>query len=82
MTELTQGSKSQVYLDHNATTPPDAEVLARLSSWARDWGNPSSIHQTGRGPKARIRESRDAIARAIGASPLEIIFTAGGSESN
>ena len=71
-----------MYLDHNATTPPDAEVLSRLSSWVLDWGNPSSIHQAGRGPKARLRESRESIAKMIGASPLEVIFTAGGSESN
>lgn len=87
MSDLTQSPipstfPVRVYLDHNATTPPDADVLSRLSSWALDWGNPSSIHQTGRGPKARLRESRESIAKAIGASPLEIIFTSGGSESN
>lgn len=72
----------RTYLDHNATTPPDPEVLAKLSTWALDWGNPSSIHQAGRGPKARLREARDSVSKMIGAAPLEIIFTAGGSESN
>lgn len=82
MDYLTQGSKRQIYLDHNATTPPDAEVLARISDWARDWGNPSSIHQAGRGPKARLRDARAAVASMVGATNLEIIFTSCGSESN
>lgn len=75
-------TKDRVYLDHNATTPLHPEVRARLLEWADDWGNPSSIHQEGRGPKARMRESRDALAKILGAHPLELIFTAGGSESN
>lgn len=87
MTNLTQSPKtpgfgSRIYLDHNATTPPDSGVLSRVSSWVQDWGNPSSIHQTGRGPKARLREARDSIAKMIGSTSLEVIFTAGGSESN
>ncbi len=87
MSTLTQGpttprSAPRIYLDHNATTPPDAEVFARLSSWVLDWGNPSSIHQAGRGPKARLRESRESIAKMIGSTSLEVIFTSCGSESN
>jgi cysteine desulfurase len=46
------------------------------------WGNPSSIHYHGRAPKALVREARAAIAQTIGANPLEVIFTSGGSESN
>lgn len=82
MDHLTRGSKKLIYLDHNATTPTDAEVLARLPTWARDWGNPSSIHQAGRGPKARLRDARAAMATMIGASSLEVVFTSCGSESN
>ncbi len=69
-------------MDHNATTPPDSAVLTKLSSWALDWGNPSSIHQHGRGPKTRLREARDSVSKMIGASSLETIFTSCGSESN
>jgi len=72
----------RIYLDYNATTPPHPEVLARLPEWAESWGNPSSIHWLGRGPKNLIRESRSAIAELIEAHPLEIIFTSGGSEAN
>lgn len=82
MDHLTQSSKIAIYLDHNATTPLDPGVLARLSSWALDWGNPSSIHQAGRGPKARLRDARSSVANMLGANPLEIIFTSCGSESN
>lgn len=82
MAHLTQSSKNAIYLDHNATTPLDPEVVARLSTWVLDWGNPSSIHQAGRGPKARLRDARLSVAQMIGASPLEIIFTSCGSESN
>ncbi len=79
---FTQSGKRRIYLDHNATTPVDDEVLARLSSWAIEWGNPSSIHVFGRGPKARLRDARDLVAKAIACSPLEVVFTAGGSEAN
>ena len=72
----------KTYLDHNATTPPSAEVLANLSDWAQAWGNPSSIHWAGRQPKNILREARQNIAQALSISPLEIIFTSGGSEGN
>lgn len=72
----------RVYLDHNATTPLAARVRERLPLWLEQWGNPSSIHQSGRGPKALVRDSRDRVAQMVGASPLEIIFTSGGTEAN
>ena len=71
-----------VYLDHNATTPVHAEIKARVGDWTEAWGNPSSIHFAGRGPKAILRESRQAIADLLGVAPLELIFTGGGSEAN
>jgi cysteine desulfurase len=72
----------KIYLDHNATTPPSAEVLGSLSEWAQAWGNPSSIHWAGRAPKNILREARQSIAQALNISPLEIVFTSGGSEGN
>lgn len=71
-----------IYFDNNATTPVSAEVKARLPEFLEAWGNPSSIHWAGRGPKNLIREARQSLARALGISPLEIIYTSGGSESN
>lgn len=46
------------------------------------WGNASSIHWTGRGPKALLREARQSVAQALGVDSLEIVFTSGGSEAN
>ncbi len=73
---------ARIYLDHNATTPISDDVRTHLLEWVQHWGNPSSIHDAGRGPKALLRESRDRIAKLVGASALELIFTAGGSEAN
>lgn len=71
------------YFDHNATTPVCQEVLDVLPELAKAWGNPSSIHWGGRQPKNILRDARKAVAEAIGASsPLEIVFTSGGSEAN
>jgi cysteine desulfurase len=71
-----------VYLDHNATTPVHPEILAKVPEWLASWGNPSSIHAFGRGPKSVLREARQKIADLAGVQPLELIFTAGGSEAN
>lgn len=70
------------YFDHNATTPVCAEVLEALPEIALAWGNASSIHWGGRMPKNILRDARKAVADAVGVSPLEIIFTSGGSEAN
>lgn len=73
---------SRIYLDNNATTPLSSAIKEALPQWLEQWGNPSSVHGHGRGPKNIIRESRNAIAKMFGVDPLEIIFTAGGSEAN
>ncbi len=70
------------YLDFNATTPPAEFLQTKVVEWLHQWGNPSSIHQAGRGPKTLLRESRQKIAKFLGTDSLEIIFTAGGSEAN
>lgn len=70
------------YFDHNATTPVCSEVVAALPELAHTWGNPSSIHWGGRGPKNILRDARKTLADALGVSPLEIVFTSGGSEAN
>lgn len=72
----------RIYFDNNATTPLAPQVRAQLATWAEAFGNPSSIHWAGRGPKALIREARRNFADLIGAETLEIIFTATGSEAN
>lgn len=72
-----------IYLDNNATTPVDPEVSdAIFSSLKRDFANPSSSHLPGRKAREVIENCRTRIAECLGASPSEIIFTSGGTESN
>lgn len=69
-------------MDCNATTPVAGFLKPLINEWLEHWGNPSSIHWHGRGPKALLREARQNVARLIGCDPLEVIFTSGGSEAN
>ncbi len=82
MCVMTRPMSSAVYFDHNATTPVHPEILAKVPEWLTSWGNPSSIHAFGRGPKSVLREARQKIADLAGVQPLELILTAGGSEAN
>ena len=73
----------RVYLDHNATTPLDPLVADRMAQAMRDvWGNASSIHHFGQQAKAALDEARGAVGTLIGADASEIVFTAGGTESD
>jgi cysteine desulfurase len=73
----------KVYLDYAATTPVKKEVLeVMLKYFKNEFGNPSSIHSFGREAKKAIEDSRATMAGFLGASPLEIIFTGSGSESD
>jgi cysteine desulfurase len=73
----------KIYLDHNATTPLHPEVLnAMLPALQGNFGNPSSIHSFGRSARVQLDEAREKVARLIGASSSEIIFTSGGTEAN
>lgn len=72
-----------IYLDHNATSPVHADILAELPLFLSDaWGNPSSIHRFGRKPKEVLREARRRLAETFRVQPVEIVFTSGGSEGN
>lgn len=72
-----------VYLDYNGTTPHAPEVIdAMLPFLQTEFGNPSSSHSYGIAPKKAIIESRAQVARILGCSPSEILFTSGGTESN
>jgi cysteine desulfurase len=73
----------QIYLDHNATTPVDEEVLkAMLPSYREAFGNPSSAHAQGRAARVCLDQAREQVAALIGAYPAEITFTSGGTESD
>lgn len=71
-----------IYLDNNATTEPLPEVVeamreCQLSAYA----NPSSVHQFGQAVRHRVECAREDVARLLGASAKEIVFTGGGTES-
>ncbi|HSV37575.1 MAG TPA: cysteine desulfurase family protein [Nocardioidaceae bacterium] len=72
----------RVYLDHAATTPMYDEVLGVMTRALSSTGNASSLHASGRNARRQVEESREAIARAIGARPGEVVFTSGGTESD
>lgn len=72
-----------IYLDHAATTRVDPRVLEVMLPFLQDsFGNPSSVHAAGRHARAAIERAREEVAALIGASPAEIIFTSGGTESD
>jgi len=72
-----------LYFDHNSTTPLAPEVAETLTSASLDiYGNPSSTHRAGQLARHRLENSRRTIAEFLHASPSEIVFTSGGTESN
>jgi len=70
------------YLDHAATTPMLPEAAAALAAALGDLGNASSLHASGRRARRTAEESRERFAAALGARPSEVVFTAGGTESD
>ena len=73
----------RIYLDHAATTPPDPRVVeAMLPFFTTHWGNPSSIYLEGQEARRAVDAARKTIADLLGASPKEIVFTSGGTESD
>jgi cysteine desulfurase len=74
---------TSIYLDYNATTPIDPAVReAMLPYLGECFGNPSSSHAQGRVCAEAIDRAREQVAEMLGASASEIVFTAGGTESN
>jgi cysteine desulfurase NifS len=75
--------KDRVYLDHNATTPLDPDVLLFMTEFmGNDFGNPSSIYKEGKRSKFAIESARRSVARMINCTARRIVFTGGGSEAN
>ena len=72
-----------IYLDHAATTPVRPAVLEAMTPYfSEQYGNPSSLYSIAREARKALDWARDTVAEALGASPSEIIFTSGGSESD
>lgn len=71
------------YFDHAATTPMRPEVLEAMTPYFLEtYGNASSIHGIGRNARAALDRSRRTLAKWIGATPNEVVFTSGGTESD
>jgi cysteine desulfurase len=72
-----------IYLDYNATTPHDPEVIEAMRPFfEEEFGNPSSSHFYGSKPKQAVIKAREQVASLLNCKPEEIIFTSGGTESN
>jgi len=72
-----------IYLDYNATTPHEPEVIAAMRPYLEEaFGNPSSGHWYGSKPREAVIQARRRVAALLGCRPEEIVFTSGGTESN
>jgi cysteine desulfurase len=75
--------KNRIYLDHAATTPLNADVLAEMLPYFIESGhNPSSLHAEGRRARAGLDRARDRAAAALGVARKEITFVGSGSEAD
>ncbi|PZE62309.1 cysteine desulfurase NifS [Curtobacterium sp. MCPF17_047] len=70
-----------VYLDHAATTPILPAALAAFTDAMATVGNPSSIHSAGQHARMLLEDGRARVAASLGADPVEVVFTSGGTES-
>lgn len=73
---------SRIYLDHAATTPVRDAALEAFIAQAKQPGNASALHTAGRSVKLQVADARDRLAATLDADPTEVIFTAGGTESD
>ncbi|MCW2247019.1 cysteine desulfurase [Azospirillum fermentarium] len=80
MTVAAAGRRS--YLDHNASSPLRPAVRGAMAEALDLTGNPSSVHTDGRTVRRAVDEARRQVARLAGATPAEVVFTAGGTEAN
>lgn len=75
-------STNSVYLDHAASTPMHPAAIEAMTAALTTVGNASSLHGAGRLARRRTEESRETLAQLLGARPSEVIFCAGGTESD
>jgi cysteine desulfurase len=80
---MTSIAPKLVYLDYNATTPVDPDVLKAMLPYLGDeFGNPSSAHALGRRARDAVEAARGEVASLIGARSDEILFTSCGTEAS
>jgi cysteine desulfurase len=70
------------YLDHAATTPMLPEAVEAMTAQLTVTGNASALHAAGRRARRAVEEARELFAESLGARPSEVVFTAGGTESD
>ncbi len=71
-----------IYWDHNAGAPLLPEIARHLvTAFAEAAGNPSSVHQAGRNARRHLDQARERVAKVLGCTPREVIFTGSGSEA-
>ncbi|MCP9916455.1 cysteine desulfurase family protein [Cyanobium sp. ATX 6F1] len=72
------------YLDHQATTPCDPEVVAAMAPyWSEQFANPASrLHRPGLTASAAVEQARRSLAAGLGVEPEELVFTSGATEAN
>ncbi len=76
-------TRRPIYLDYNATTPHDPEVVEAMRPFLEtEYGNPSSSHAYGEAPRSAVARARAEVAALMNAPPERILFTSGGTESN
>lgn len=75
-------TRPRTYLDYNASAPLRPEARAAVLAALALTGNASSVHGEGRRVRAAIESARDEVARSVGATPSEIVFTSGATEAN
>lgn len=72
-----------IYLDNNSTTRLSAESLAAMAPfWREQYGNASSLHRLGQAARHALDTAREQVAALLNATPREIVFTSGGTESD
>ena len=72
-----------IYLDHASTTPMDEEVVKAMAPfYNKKFANPSSLYKIGREAARAIADSRESVAKVLNCQAEEIIFIAGGTESD
>ena len=74
-----------MYFDYASTTPVDPKVAQAMSSCLMlggAYGNPASVHALGWQGREAVEKARRQVAKAVGASPMEIVWTSGATESD
>ncbi len=75
-------SRTETYLDWNATAPLRPQAAAAMTATLARCGNPSSVHRWGRTARQEVERARMVVAALVGASPEGVVFVSGGTEAN